>query len=116
MSKGYRESGFTLTELLISVVVIAVGVVGFVSAVGVAATELWIGNRDTEISLLLTDQAERLKSLPYDSVQAGTRDEGDYQLSWDVQGSDPKTVLLEAAYARHNGAPRADTVVVYIAR
>ena len=116
MKRFQVQTGFTLTELLISVVIIAIGVVGFATAVGLASTELWFGRRDTEVSMLVTDQAEQLKSLPYDSVQAGSRVEGTYQLSWIVQGNNPKRVVLEAIYGRHSGGPAADTTVFYIPR
>ncbi|UCC47488.1 MAG: prepilin-type N-terminal cleavage/methylation domain-containing protein [Gemmatimonadota bacterium] len=116
MKRIEGESGFTLTELLISVVIIAIGVVGFASAVGLAATELWMGRRDTEVSMLLTDQAEQLKAMPYDSVKAGSRQVDNYQLNWSVQAGSPKRVVLEATYDRHGGGRMADTVVVYIPR
>ena len=113
MRKAGGKSGFTLTELLISVVIIAIGVVGFATAIGLASTELWRGQRDTELSLLVTDQAERIKAQPYNLVQSGTRAEGAYVLRWTVQGQDPKRVLLEGTYIHRRGYPVADTVVVY---
>ncbi|UCF20839.1 MAG: prepilin-type N-terminal cleavage/methylation domain-containing protein [Gemmatimonadota bacterium] len=113
MRKVRAEQGFTLTELLISVVIIAIGVVGFATAVGLASTELWRGQRDTELSMLVMDQAERLKALPYNLVQAGTRTEGDYVIRWVVEGADPKRVTLEALYLHRRGRPVADTIVVY---
>ena len=116
MIRTANRSGFTLTEVLISVVVIAIGVVGFVGALGVATSELWMGKRDTEVSMLMTDQAERLKALPFDSVKAGTRTVGEYDVSWDVQGNNPKEVILEATYSRHDGGETTDTIVVLIGR
>jgi prepilin-type N-terminal cleavage/methylation domain-containing protein len=116
MKRIQVQSGFTLTELLISVVIIAIGVVGFATAVGLASTELWFGRRDTEVSMLVTDQLEQLKALPYDSVQSGTRMVGTYQLAWTVQGGNPKRVVMQALYYRHNGSLTADTVVTYIPR
>jgi prepilin-type N-terminal cleavage/methylation domain-containing protein len=116
MGKLKSQSGFTLTELLISVVIIAIGVVGFATAIGLASTELWMGLRDTEVSMLVHDQVEQLKALPYDSVASGVRDEGDYHLDWTVSGGSPKKVVLVAEYNRRNGGQRADTIVVYIPR
>lgn len=116
MTKPKSQHGFTITELLISVVIIAIGVVGFSTAVGLVSTELWIGQRDTDVSMLVADQAELLKALPYESVQSGARSEGGYQLAWVVQGSNPKKVVLEATYSRRSGSQVSDTVVIYIPR
>lgn len=116
MKRSRSRAGFTITELLISVVIIAIGVVGFSTAVGLVSAELWIGERDTDVSMLVADQAEQLKSLPYELVQSGTRSEGNYQLAWVVDGDDPKKVVLEATYMRRSGSQVADTVVLYIER
>ena len=116
MNRVRGETGFTLTELLISVIIIAIGVVGFATAVGLQSIELWIGQRDTDISMLVNDQVEKFKAMPYDSVVAGTRTDGDYQLSWIVQGANPKRVVLEVSFDGSNGERMADTVVAYIPR
>lgn len=112
MSKVRGQSGFTLTELLISVVVIAIGVVGFASAVGLASTELWVGKRDTEVSMALVEQAEILKATPYDSLQSGSSTIDEYDLTWTVVGVDPKRVVLEATFHERDGAQLADTIVI----
>jgi prepilin-type N-terminal cleavage/methylation domain-containing protein len=111
-----RPRGFTITELLVSLVVISIGVIGFATAVGVMSKELWYGNRDTELALLAADQMERLKSMPPDSVRSGSRDEGAYRLAWTVQGADPKKVVLVASYVGGRGQTRADTIVTYVMR
>ncbi|UCC84215.1 MAG: prepilin-type N-terminal cleavage/methylation domain-containing protein [Gemmatimonadota bacterium] len=110
------ESGFTITELLISVVIIAIGVVGFASAVGLASTELWMGGRDTEVSLLLIEHAEKLKATPYDSVQTDSTTSGPYTLKWEVQGGNPKRVVLSATIPLKEAGATADTVVIYVPR
>ncbi len=111
-----RESGFTITELLISVVIIAIGVVGFASAVGLASTELWMGGRDTEVSMLMTEQAEKVKATPYDLVLTDSITSGPYTLKWEVQGGNPKRVVLSATIPLKEAGASADTVVFYVPR
>jgi len=111
-----RTGGFTITELLISVVVIMVGVLGFASSVGVSALEMWYGERDTEVAVLAAEQLERLRAQPYDSVSAGSRTDGRYSLDWQVEGADPKRVLLFVSYPSREGSTERDTLVAYVAR
>lgn len=110
------RAGFTITELLISVIIVSIGVVGFASAVGLASTELWFGRRDSEVSMLVTDQLEQLKAMGYSAVQPGQRVEGSYRLQWSVLGSDPKKVVLVAEYPGSDGVTRRDTLVTYVPR
>ncbi|UCF19379.1 MAG: hypothetical protein JSU87_15860 [Gemmatimonadota bacterium] len=116
MSRLGSRGGFSVTEVLISVVVIAIGVVGLTSAIGLASAEMRLGQRDTELSMLMSDQLELIKATDYEYVSSGERIEGPYQLSWSVQGSDPKRVVLVARHSFEEGHSRADTVVVYLTR
>ena len=116
MNRISGQAGFSITELLMAIIIISVGVVGFASAVGLASTELWIGRRDTEVALLVTDQLEELKSRDYAAVVPGARTVGDYQLAWDVQGTDRKKVILVATYYGSNGSVLVDTFVTYISQ
>jgi prepilin-type N-terminal cleavage/methylation domain-containing protein len=110
------RGGFTIIELLVSVIIVSIGVVGFVSAVGLASTELWFGRRDSEISMLVTDQLEQIKAMGHDAVQPGERLEGPYRLAWDVEGSNPKKVVLVVEYPRSDGSAQGDTLVTYVPR
>lgn len=116
MKRSLGKAGFSITELLISMVIIAIGVAGFSTAVGLVSAELWIGERDTDVSMLVADQVERLKSLPYESVQSGMRAEGDYEVAWTVEGENPKKVVLATTYLRRSGSQTADTLIIYIPR
>lgn len=97
-----------------SVIVVSIGVVGYVSAVGLASKELWFGRRDSELSMLVTDQLESLKALGTAAVASGSRVEGPYRLDWQVQGNNPKTVTLIVQYDRGSGGQQQDTVVAYV--
>ncbi len=117
VSTRIGQGGFTITELLVSVIIVSIGVVGFTSAVGLASTELWLGQRDSEISMLVADQLEQLKAMGHDAVQPGQRVEGSYQLDWSVAGSNPKRVVMTVEYSRGNGnGTKTDTLVAYVPR
>lgn len=109
-----RRGGFSIVELLLSVVVISVGVVGFASAVGLASLELWFGRRDTDISMVVTDQLEQLKAIGHDAAAPGSRTEGDLQFDWQTVGTNPKKVVLVTSYLAHDGSAKADTFVTYL--
>lgn len=110
------KSGFTLTELLISMVVVAIGVIGFGTAVGLVSKSLLIGQRDTELSMILQGQAERLKARSPQTVADGSREDGRYRLAWSVDEGSPAKVTLAVEYGRHDGGTAADTVVFYVMR
>lgn len=114
LQKLENRAGFSIVELLLSVIIISVGVVGFASAVGLASLELWFGRRDTDISMVVTDQLERLKAAGHDAVTSGSREQGEIQLTWQSVGSNPKKVVLVATYPTNDGPSGADTVITYL--
>lgn len=109
-------AGFSITEVLVSVMIVSIGVIAFATTVGLAARDIRLGQRHTDIAMLVTDQLEQLKSLPVDLVQNGQRSQGDYQLTWNVVDSDPKKVVLVVEYPGLKNTPRVDTLVAYLQR
>lgn len=116
MNAPKATAGFTMTEVLISVVVILFGVLGFVSAMAYSTTGLWYGARDTDVAMLAADQMERVRALSYDSVRSGQRMAGQYRLEWNVEGADPKRLTLSVTFASRQGVPVTDTLVALVPR
>lgn len=114
MSRMLERSAFTLIELLIALVVLSIGIIGYMSTVSMSARELWLGNRDTRVALLMADQLERLRALAVAPVSPGIRTEGDYQLDWSADPADSARVILVATYPARSGVDRADTLVAYV--
>lgn len=108
------RAGFSITEVIVSVFVVSIGVIAFATAVGLASRDIKFGQRHTDIAMLATDQLEQLKATPYGLVQSGQRSEGDYQLTWTVVGSNPKKIVLVVHYPGLDASPRADTLVTYV--
>jgi type II secretory pathway pseudopilin PulG len=59
------ESGFTLIEALIAIVVLVVGIVAIVNLFVVASTSNAVGNHSTVATGQATETLERLKSIPF---------------------------------------------------
>jgi pilin/secretion family protein with methylation motif len=73
------ESGFTLVEALIAIVVLVVGIVAIVNLFVVASTSNAVANHSTAASGQGTETLERLKSIPFLDITAGmgSSDDGD---------------------------------------
>ena len=121
MSRLQGRAGFSLVELLISIIIISIGIVGFATAVGLMATELWFGlarsamaGDDTEPSMLVADQVSELKATGAGNVTPGSRVEGDYQIDWTIETTQPTRMKVVVTYNGHDGNQRADTIIAHI--
>lgn len=85
--KNQSESGFTLIEALIAIVILAVGLVAVTNLFVVGATSNEIGNLTTATATEASQTLERLKSLDYLTTLAplaGPVIQGDPNLATDV--------------------------------
>lgn len=103
-------------ELVVALITLAVGILGFLSMVNLSSRQTWLGGRDTRVSALMTDQLERLRAGGYGELTAGTRTEGDFTLTWEPDPADSTYVILVASYPTWEGTQRSDTLVAHIER
>jgi prepilin-type N-terminal cleavage/methylation domain-containing protein len=59
------ESGFTLIEALIAIVVLAVGLIAVTNLLVVGAASNTIGNHSTNTTTIATETMERLRNIPF---------------------------------------------------
>ncbi len=78
------HSGFSLVELIVAVVVLAVGVLGFAGTTTYLNRQATIADLRAERARATTDVLERLRTLPFDSLVAGTDSIGAFVLEWEV--------------------------------
>lgn len=81
VSKLRNDSGFTLTEILIAIVILSIGLLGLAQiSVGVITSNL-SSTKMTSASTLAQDKIEEIKNLGYDNANtaAGTEDYGSIQ-------------------------------------
>lgn len=81
------ESGFSLVELVIAVVVFAVGALGFAGSTAFLTRQNSVAALTSERNAALITAIERIRSTDYDSLAAGADSVGRYAVTWSVQPS-----------------------------
>lgn len=76
------SEGFTLVEIIIAMVVLAVGVLGVAGTTAYVVRQVTLANVMTQRAVALQTAVERLQSLPYDSVGSGSDSVGRFGLTW----------------------------------
>ena len=66
-----RQSGFTLIETLIAIVIIVFGLIGVTNLFMVAASSNTVANQGTAATAAASQMMERLKAVPYVTIVAG---------------------------------------------
>lgn len=109
-----RRGGFTLVEVLVAIVILSVGALALVGTSRVASASVRQAVLELRAAQLIQEQAERLRTLPLDSLRAGSvaRPVGD--AAWTVADSGSYLRVQLVVHARPEaGRSLADTLYVY---
>ena len=71
-----------MVEVVIAVVVLAVGVLGLAGTTAYIARQVTLGEVMTDRAVALQNVIERIHAAPFDSVRAGADSVGAFVLSW----------------------------------
>lgn len=102
------RGGFSLVEIVIALMILAFGLLAMAATTGYVSTQVRVADLTTERTLARQAVVERLRALPFDSVDSRTSDDawtvGDYRLWWDValQNVNLKQVSLVAEGPGHD--------------
>ena len=77
-----NQGGFTLVELLVATVLFALGVTGLAGVTTVLVRETTLAGMKTRRSAAIVATVERIRAMPYDSVDSGADSALGYQASW----------------------------------
>ena len=78
------RGGFSMVELIVAVVILAIGVVGLAGTTAFVIRQVTLADVNTERSAALQSVVESVRSTPYASVGAGSRSSGSFSVSWSV--------------------------------
>ncbi len=87
------NEGFTIVEVIIAIIVLAVGLVGLAGTTVLVIKQTTLADVATDRSLALQSTLETIRAIPYDSVSAGSEISGLFKVTWSVRdGGQWKTV------------------------
>jgi prepilin-type N-terminal cleavage/methylation domain-containing protein len=115
MRRTPREGGFTLMEVLISLGIMAIGMIGILALQKGAVSASGYSRRATEAAILGEDKLESLRTAPMTAAVDGTdridasgvpNDEGPFDRSWTIidAGSNLANVTVEVTWNAGDGA------------
>ncbi len=110
---GRGRAGFTLVELVVAVLVLAVGVLGLTASVGVVGWNMRSSYVQTQARARARAQMESLLAEERDSLMSGDIDQGATRITWRVTGDGPRQVWLvgHTRIGRHEAADTLATLV-----
>lgn len=114
-----ERAGFTLVELMVAMLVLAVGLLGLLGAAASTIRVVGEGDRTVAAAYHAASRIDRLTALGCDNVSDGADTvEAIYELTWTVAGdatSRVRPVMLTAKYLGTRGRVRVDTFETGIA-
>ncbi len=111
------QRGFTIVEILVAMLVLAVGIVGLTTTAALVTRMIGQGERYSQASMMAAEQFEILRSQRCGSMASGTATRGAFTLSWTVQnaaGGRARAVRVVVISPRTRGT-RTDTFATAVA-
>ena len=78
------NEGYSLIELIVSMVIFSVGALGFASSSVVLERQVTMAAVDSDRSAAMATALERVRSFDFDSLQTGADSVGNYSMTWSV--------------------------------
>lgn len=102
-----RRAGFTLPEVLLAILLLAIGLLGLASSATVIAAQAGSARELARATLLLGSVLDSLRAAPCRAVANGSRTQGRAAVTW-VASPVPRSVHVTATLTlAHRSGPRA---------
>lgn len=89
-----RDGGFTMIEVIVAIVILAIGVLGLGGSTAYIVRQTTLSDLTTERSAAFQSIIDRLQSLPYDSVGSGSDSIGVFQVDWTSVPDGPQNKIV----------------------
>lgn len=93
MSGGRFQRGFTLIEVIVSMMILTIGISASLAMANASRNAIAYGKNRTEAAALAREKMEELRALPYEALVSGApRGEetvGDFRREWSVRRNSP---------------------------
>ena len=83
-----------MVEVVIAVVVLAVGVLGLAGTTAFISRQVTLGEVMTDRAVALQTIVERIQATPFDGVRAGSDSIGAYSLTWSSVQESPQSRMV----------------------
>ena len=92
--RGARRGGFTIVEVIIAMVVLALGVLGLAGTTRLVVRQVTLAKLMTERSVALQGVLERLQVMNFDSVGTGSDSSGVFRMAWTSTSETSRSKLV----------------------
>jgi Tfp pilus assembly protein PilV len=106
--------GLSLVEVVVSVMLLAVVILGVVSAGKAVTRQLGSARGDLHLWAALQTVGDSLRQRGYGAVTDGSRSVGSYQFNWTVNTSTTNLNIVTLAGSSTGRVVVSDTVVIYL--
>jgi prepilin-type N-terminal cleavage/methylation domain-containing protein len=79
---GHRRAGFSMVEVIIAMVILAIGVLGLAGTTAYIIRNVSYGDLMTERAAAFQTVVDRVQSLPFDQVGSGSDSVGVFWVTW----------------------------------
>ncbi len=89
-----RRGGFSLVEIIVSMVVLSYGLLGVAGSTLYVVREVTVADLATKRTVAVQSIMERARAQPFDSVASGVDSIGPYELAWSTTAESNRTKLI----------------------
>jgi prepilin-type N-terminal cleavage/methylation domain-containing protein len=108
------RGGFSLTETIVALMLLSVGILGATSGGGAVVKQLGVARGDLGLWAAQQTVGDSLQERGYGGVTAASRMVGNYSFSWTLDESTPYLQKLIVAGHSTGSFAVADTMVIYL--